>query len=251
MMGIWILICLVQTILFAIRGQFFIATLADAGRVFTNPDWAFILMLFPIPFFIYVGTHMVANNPVPGANDNLSGIAVAVETLKYFAQPAHRLRNVELWAVCFGSEEGGMMGSKTMAADTLKAIQTGILPAESIWVVNFDSIGANGPLLIATKEPMYRVKAHHPDVYNQLVKSAIHAGVPYKLKSLSAGTDSAPFSRLGIPACGIVCMGDGHSPANWHSPDDTPDNVDVRGLVNSLKLSLQFLQDVDQSLSGN
>jgi hypothetical protein len=247
-MGFWILISLIKTIIFAIDGKLVIATLADAAFVLTKPDWFFYIILIPLPFFVYVATHMVIDNPVPGANDNLSGVAVAAETLKYFAQPENRLNNIELWAVCFGSEEGGMMGSKALSKEVLTALKDGSFPAESIWVINFDSIAANGPIHIATRESLYRVKSHSPIVFNQLAKSAENAGLRYHLKSLSAGTDSAPFSRLGIPACGMVIFGEGHSPANWHSPEDTVENCDVRGIINSIHLSLQFLKDLDKML---
>jgi len=194
----------------------------------------------------------VSTLPVAGANDNLSGVAVAVETFKYFAQhPEERPANVDLWAVCFGSEEGGMMGSKNMARDVRTMLDAGTFPGESIWVVNFDTVGANGPLHIATKEPMYRVGAYDPVVYTALAAAAAKAGVDHVVKSLPAGgTDSAPFGRLGIPAAGVLCFGDGTSPPNWHTRNDIPDNVDPRGLVNCIKMAIQFIQDVDQSLSN-
>jgi acetylornithine deacetylase/succinyl-diaminopimelate desuccinylase-like protein len=248
LMGVWILITLVKTILFAIAGKVMVASLAEAALVLTRPDWAFIIILCCLPYAIWVGFNMVVNEPVPGANDNLSGVAVAFETLKYFAKPENRLENVELWAIAFGSEEGGMLGSKTMANDVKKALEDKTFPAESVWIVSFDSIGAKGPLQIATKEPLYRVKSHSPDVYNQLAASAKTAGVAHYLKSLTAGTDSAPFSRLGIPAVGIVAMGDGKHPANWHSPEDIPEKCDVEGIINSIKMSIQFVRDVDESL---
>ena len=203
-MAIWILIVLVKSILFGLNGKI-IGDAADAASVFTKPDWFFILYLLFLPYMIWVGFWMVSNRPVPGANDNLSGVAVAAMVLKYFAKtPNERPNNVEIWAVAFGSEEGGMMGSKAMSQDVKKMLDEGTFPAESVWVLNYDSVGANGPLFIATAEPMYRVWSHNPEVYNQLAASAKKAGVDIIVKSLMAGTDSAPFSRLGIPAVGEI-----------------------------------------------
>jgi hypothetical protein len=212
-------------------------------------DWFFIILVIFSPLIWWFGLRMIVNHPVPGANDNLSGIVVATEVLKYFtSHPDQRPKNVEIWFVCFGSEEGGMMGSKDLSKKVKNQLDNGTFPAEKVWVVNFDSIGANGPLYIATKEPMYRA-TYLPDVPEQLVNSAKIAGVDFISKSLTAGTDSAPFGRLGIPAAGIVCFGDGNNPPNWHSLSDTPENVDVRGIRNSIKLALQFIHDIDIKFS--
>jgi len=169
--------------------------------------------------------------------------------LERFAKPKERPRNVELWLVSFGSEEGGMKGSKYMSKLAREALAAGKLGAPSMWVVNFDSIAAKGPMLVATKEPLYRC-TYVPEVYTQMEASARKAGVDVIVKSLAAGTDSAPFGRAGIPATGIVCMGKGHSPANWHSLDDTPANIEPAGIEHCVKLGVQFIRDVDASLDG-
>jgi hypothetical protein len=43
-------------------------------------------------------------------------------------------------------------------------------------------------------------------------------------------------------------MGAGHSPANWHSLGDTPENIDEAGIEHCVELGIQFIHDVDQSL---
>jgi hypothetical protein len=241
MIGVWLL------------GTFILFILS----LFGNPyglfwTWFFIIVVICIPYASWIGWGLVRNLPVAGANDNLSGVVVAVETLKYFAQhPEDRPANVDLWAVCFGSEEGGMIGSKTMAKDVRKMLDAKDFPGESVWVVNFDTVGANGPLHIATKEPMYRVGAYDPVVYTALDAAATQAGVDHFLKSLSAGgTDSAPFGRQAIPAAGVLCFGDGTSPPNWHTRNDVPDNIDPRGLANCIKMAIQFVKDADNELSN-
>ncbi|MHA1731688.1 MAG: M28 family metallopeptidase [Promethearchaeota archaeon] len=216
---------------------------------FLRPDWLFLAGLAATPFVSWVGFRMVSGRAVAGANDNLSGVAVAAEVLKFFVDhPGERPAGVELWAVCFGSEEGGMMGSKTMAADVRRAIDDGTFPVpeERLWVVNFDTVGSDGPVHISTREPMYRVKAYMPRVYEALAAAAEKTNVEFKLKSLSVGgTDSAPFGRLGIPASSVLCL-DGSRPINWHTREDTPENVDPAGIVNCVKLSIQFLKDLGE-----
>ncbi|MHA1819025.1 MAG: M28 family peptidase [Promethearchaeota archaeon] len=227
-----------------------------------SKDIPFILSLIGVFYVVWIGFKMITNKASPGANDNLSGLSVVSIVSKYLiGHPEIYPKNLEIWCMSFGSEEGGMMGSKTMAKIVKKEIDsfnssaeqtTGensglYIPTSDIWVINFDSIAANGPLLIATAEPMYRVK-YVPVVYNALSKSAERSGVPYICRSLAAGTDSSPFGRKNIPATGIVNMGDGTKPPNWHSLKDTPQNLEKIGIKNSIKLLLQFILDLDKSL---
>jgi len=209
-------------------------------------EWYYVLILILTPIIIWIVWNIVSFRPVPGANDNLSGIAVATAVLKYFA--SNRLENVELWAVAFGSEEGGMAGSKALSKILKEQMNNGTFPADSLWVLNYDSIASDGPLTIATAEPMYRVKSHDPIVYNQLAKSAKKVGVDYILKKIDAGTDSAPFSRLGIPSVGIICGGADGIPQNWHTREDTPENCDVKGIIHSIQSAIQFILDINESL---
>lgn len=238
---VWFLISLFQLIVNSING----IPIINLNPTF-NFDWYFILVLILTPFVSWIAWNVVSTRPVQGANDNLSGVAVATGVLKYFSK--NRLDNVEIWAISFGSEEGGMAGSKALSQRLLPQIKQGAFPAESLWVVNFDSIAQDAPLVIAKSEPMYRVKSHDPEVYNLMVKAAAEAGVNVILKKIDAGTDSAPFTRLGIPSVGIIAAGEDGIPANWHSREDIPENCDVKGIKNSLKLAIQFVQDVDKSL---
>ncbi len=221
-------------------------------RAFVAPNWLDVIyfaIVAMVPYNSWIGFRMISSNAVPGANDNLSGIAVVLLLLKHFADPKRRPENVELRLVSFGSEEGGMKGSKHMAKLIRDALDADMLGAPSAWVVNFDSIGTSGLMVVATKEPMYRC-TYLPDVYTQMAASAETVGVKVVVKSLAAGTDSAPFGRLRIPATGIVGMGEGNSPANWHSMSDTPENVDAAGIENCVKMGIQFIEDVDRSLGG-
>ncbi|MHA1368602.1 MAG: M28 family metallopeptidase [Promethearchaeota archaeon] len=253
LMFIWIITTTIKFIRELVETGNLIILSLSSMESFTSPrlyDWLFYITIALSPFMGWLSFRMISSNPVPGANDNLSGIAVIMELLKFYSKnDAAKPRNVELWFVAFGSEEGGMKGSKFMAKKVRKAINNGSCPARRVWVINFDSIGADGPLHIASKEPLYRCK-YLPDVYTQLAKSAENAGVEYYVKSLAAGTDSAPFGRLKIPATGVLAFGTQDSPPNWHSLNDTPENVDVKGLYHSIKLAMQFIKDLDDSLEN-
>ncbi|NMC04153.1 MAG: Zn-dependent exopeptidase M28 [Candidatus Lokiarchaeota archaeon] len=223
-----------------------------AWRAFTTPTWLDVLyfvVVGTVPYASWIGFGMISSKPVPGANDNLSGIAVTLLLLERFAMQGERPKNIELRFVSFGSEEGGMKGSKHDSRLVREALDSGNLGAPSVWVVNFDSIATAGPMLVATKEPLYRC-TYLPEVYTQMEASAKKAGIEVVVKSLAAGTDSAPYGRLGIPATGIIGMGVGHAPANWHSLTDTPANIEALGIERCVRLGTQFIRDVDESLDA-
>lgn len=235
---VWIIFSLYQLVINIINGL----PLFAFNPVF---ELYYILILFLTPFVSWVAWNVVSTRPVQGANDNLSGVSVSLKVLNYFAE--NPLENVELWSVAFGAEEAGMAGSKHLSKELRKQIDNETFPADSLWVVNFDSVASDDPLIIASKEPMYRA-THNPEVYNQLAESAKKAEVNHKLKSIDAGTDSAPFSRLGIPSVGAIAAGSDGIPQNWHSREDRPENCDTIGLINAIKCAIQFFKDVDESL---
>lgn len=248
-MVIWILLTIARFISFLLVNRSWIDANGLNSHVL-NPHWSIIFILLSLPYVSWVGFKMISSRAVCGANDNLSGIAVITGILSYFHRhPEEKPENIEMWYVSFGSEEGGMKGSKALSKEIKEKIEKNELGADKIWVINFDSVGADGPLHIATKEPMYRVKAHSPEIIEQLSRSAKKANIEYVAKSCPAGTDSAPFSRLGIPAVGVLCFGRGHEPPNWHSMNDTPENVDVRGIDRSIRMMLQMIKDVDSKLN--
>jgi hypothetical protein len=43
-----------------------------------------------IPYDSWIGFRMISSNAVPGANDNLSGVAVTLLLLQHFADPMRR-----------------------------------------------------------------------------------------------------------------------------------------------------------------
>jgi hypothetical protein len=241
--AMWFLISLYQFIVNLLNGL----PLISLTPIFIF-EWYYIMILILTPFICWIAWNVVSTRPVQGANDNLSGVAVSLKVLDYFSE--NRPENIEIWAVAFGAEEAGMAGSKALSKELKDQIDNQTFPAESLWVVNFDSVASDDPLIISTAEPMYRA-THDPKVYNQLAESAEKAGVNYQLKKIDAGTDSAPFSRLGIPSVGAIAAGADGIPQNWHSREDTPENCDTIGLTETIKCAIQFIKDIDDSLTEN
>lgn len=66
-------------------------------------------------FYIGIGAHYDVYQSSPGANDNASAIAVALDAIKYFNNKP--LSNIGVKFFCFDEEEKGMLGSKAFTKE--------------------------------------------------------------------------------------------------------------------------------------
>jgi len=164
----------------------------------------FIPFIVWFPFFLYVAINFVGNTLVPGANDNLSGVAIALAIGKYLADAEHRPENVEVWIGSFGAEEVGQRGSKAFVEEYGKR---GILD-NSLTIV-LESVGGGEGMGILSAEKMY-FAWHSKEVYEPLFtafqkyKSETKGVVPCKVhESVFAGTDAIPFTYKGLSPVNI------------------------------------------------
>jgi len=157
---------------------------------------------------------------VPGANDNLSGVAGLVGLAELMRErPVPGLR---VLLVSCGAEETLQDGIRAFMArhrDELDPRRTAFL--------NLETVGSPRLLLLEAEGPV-RMEPYTAPWLRELV--AIHAerlGTPllrgYRAR---ASTDSVIPSREGYPTATLVSVTDWLSPANYHLPSDTPENLD-------------------------
>jgi hypothetical protein len=152
----------------------------------------------------------------PGADDNASGVAVLLELARVMAAEGPPERTVVFAA--FAGEEAGRRGSLRYLE------QPGAYPAEKIFgAVNLDTVGrlGNGKILVlggsSAREWVHIVMG-----------CGYVTGVPAELVQQELdSSDQASFHEWGAPA--VQLFTGPH--ADYHRPTDTPDKVDVPGLV--------------------
>ncbi|MHA1380346.1 MAG: M28 family metallopeptidase [Candidatus Helarchaeota archaeon] len=217
--------------------------------------WVDVVFFIPFigwfPLFLYLIFNFVGKTMVEGANDNLSGVAVALAIGKYLAQ--NRPENVEVWIGSFGAEEVGQRGSKAFVK---KYGKKGILD-NSLTIV-LESVGGGEGIGILTTEKMY-FTTHYKEAYEpvweafQKYKSEHKTKgiVPAKLHEATfAGTDAVRFSKKGYPACAVVGGGiETFFIKNWHSHADVPKNLNRKLMRDVLETCLYFVELIDQRLS--
>jgi hypothetical protein len=175
------------------------------------------------------------NRVVPGANDNLSGVAAALAVAEALAErPVEGLR---VMFVSCGAEEvlqGGIHGFVKR--------HLGSLPRDRAWVVNLETVGSprlgllegEGPIVMEDFEPRFK----------DLVAEEAAAGeIPLRrgLRSRNS-TDSVIPHRAGFPVATLISITKWKALANYHWPTDTPENVDYSTVANAVALTERVMR---------
>jgi hypothetical protein len=155
---------------------------------------------------------------VPGANDNLSGVAAVLGVARTLqSQPVAGIR---VLLVSTGSEESFMEGMQGFARRHFPSLD----PART-HVICIDTVGS--PHLIQLEgEGMLRMR-DYPEEFKALVSEcAQEAGVPLRrgLRFRNA-TDGLLALKAGYPTVMLGSVNRYKLPDNYHWPTDVPDNV--------------------------
>ncbi|MGZ8667148.1 MAG: M28 family peptidase [Solirubrobacterales bacterium] len=156
---------------------------------------------------------------VPGANDNLSAVAVLVAVAEALREkPVEGVR--VLLASC-GAEEvlqGGVYGFCTRHLEPLDRERT--------WVLNVDAVGSPGLVLLEGEGPIVMEDFFDVGWRDLLARIADRDGIPMRRGMRSrASTDTVIPSRMGIPSACLVSVNRYKALANYHQPTDTPERV--------------------------
>jgi len=239
------------------KGKFDKLAYSTAGLIFVGGIIAlieFLLDVFNLSFLLltliflailiiglimvaYVAFNLHSKNVILGANDNLSGVAVMLALAHHFS--SHKLQNIELWCISFSCEEC-MRGSKRFVKrhkEELKDSHT----------INFDMVG-RGNISIISKEPAY-LTTHSLELAKEFQESSKKANLELPIRVAGfGGTDAALFSKAKLKAISIIGLTSEDYPDTWHELSDTPENIIEDRLEKTLKVAIQYLNDLDSML---
>jgi Zn-dependent M28 family amino/carboxypeptidase len=154
-------------------------------------------------------------NPVPGANDGASGVAVLLELARSLPE-----QTVPVWLVFFDAEDNGRIEGWDWILGSREFVANNPDPPRAAIIV--DMIG-DADLNI------YKEQNSNPELTDEIWGVARKLGyeskfIPeYKHSMLD---DHTPFVQAGIPAVDII---DFDYPY-WHTVQDTPDKVSAESL---------------------
>jgi hypothetical protein len=156
---------------------------------------------------------------VPGANDNLSGVAALFGVARGLAE--RPVAGIRVLLVSTGSEESfeeGMLGFVRRHAAELEPERTSLLV--------LDTVGSPRLVLVEGEGMLVR-RAYDAALKDVVADAAREADVPIVREHwLSFGSDALVGLRKGLPAMLLASFDEFKLPSNYHSPTDTADNVD-------------------------
>jgi acetylornithine deacetylase/succinyl-diaminopimelate desuccinylase-like protein len=176
-----------------------------------------------------------ASRVVPGANDNLSSVAVLAALAHELAErPPQGVRAILLST---GSEESfmeGMQGFGRRHFDRLDRATTEFVCIECV---------GSPELCVVEGEGMLRMRDYTESSREALARAGADAGIDMTrgLRTVAA-TDALIALRAGYPTCTLGGIDETKFPANYHWPSDVPDNLDWESIERATEVCLRYMR---------
>jgi hypothetical protein len=180
------------------------------------------------------------NETVPGANDNLSGVAALVALAEMLRE--RRPAGLRVLLVSCGAEETLQDGVRAFMARHRHELAPG-----RTWFVNLDTVGSPHLLMLEGEGPVWMEDYAGPWLRDEFVACAERLEVALRRGYRArASTDSVIPSRAGHPIVTLVSMSDWGPPANYHLPSDLPENLDYGSVANATRLVYELARTLAQ-----
>lgn len=182
-----------------------------------------------------VGTGLIADimrSPtVPGANDNLSGVAVLVALAEMLRD--RPLDDLEVWLVSCGAEETMQDGIRAFVSRHGAELGDG-----KTHVVNCDTVGSPHLCMLEGEGPVW-MEDYCDRSFRDLVELCADDNAIALERGLRArsSTDSVIPSRAGWPTVSLISLTDWRGLANYHLMSDVPENLDYDTVADAARLT--------------
>ena len=165
---------------------------------------------------------------VPGANDNLTGVAV----LCALAERLRDLRGLRVVLLSAGAEETLQEGIRGYAERHF-----GELQRDSTYFLNIDSVGSPELTLLEGEGP-FKIREYTGDFKDLVARAADSAGIHLR-RGMRAhtSTDGVVPLRAGFPTATLVSINEFKTISNYHWPTDVPDNVNLATVESAFRLA--------------
>jgi Zn-dependent M28 family amino/carboxypeptidase len=178
---------------------------------------------------------------VPGANDNLTAVALLVALAERLrARPIHGLR---VLLVSCGAEEviqGGIHGFARRHFPALDRDRT--------WFLNLETLGSPQLILLEGEGPVV-MEDYHDRAFRDLICRVADRSGAHLRRGLRTrnSTDAVIPSRAGYPTATLCSMNRHKQLSNYHLMSDTPENV----LYRTVRQALVVTEAVARELAAN
>lgn len=175
------------------------------------------------------------NDPVPGANDGASGVAVLLELARLLDSVPPPI-GVDL--VLFDGEDGGDYGDSPGRWCQGSFHFAAHLPTRYKWAINIDMIG-DKDLVLPVEGHSFRLA---PDLVDRVWKKAaeLNESAFQRVRGTDVFDDHMPILSKGIPAIDII---DFDYPP-WHTTQDTADKCSAASLATVGRVLVAVIYDL-------
>ncbi len=203
-----------------------------------------IIALCLAPFvtlFIFFHTY----SPVPGAMDDMAGVAVTAGLGKYLDDARDDgnffPKNTEIVLIGMGCEEAGLRGAKRYARDHIEDSTS--IPTYALFL---DGIYDEKYLTVINQEVGTRA-THDPRLVKLAQDVASENKFSIKRGSIPIGaSDASAFSLAGIPSTCLLCQDSSKLVPNYHTRYDTIDHIRPESLAVMLQMVVGMIEHIDQ-----
>jgi hypothetical protein len=204
--------------------------------------WLLVGIAQTVPILWFIGLYFFVdfNTVVPGANDNLTGVAASLAVAKLLHEAGERYGNTEVVILSMGSEEAGLRGAKAYAERhnaRLKEVPTAFIALETFRDIEHMAIYSRD---------MSGVVRNHPGLCALVKEAGQRCGKELHFETIYAGaSDAAAFSQAGIPAAALAAM-DPAPPRYYHTRFDDVDNMDPACIELAIRIAVETVRLFDQ-----
>jgi hypothetical protein len=220
----------------------FALALLDVLRLFTA--WHFlpvyILLTAPVLFAFILNLQIVLRDEsVPGANDNLSGIAALPVLAKRLAkwQPAQ----VEIVLVSMAAEEASLGGADALCRDRLSSWDR----ANTV-IIGLDGLAHGDLRYLDEGEVISRPVANWlRELVCDLSTSNPRFAPVCAYCVPAGGSDTAPFMYRGYDGLTLACIDpELGTPRYYHQPTDTPERLDFEQIITHIDFAEKLIHNI-------
>jgi Peptidase family M28 len=177
-------------------------------------------------------------NASPGAIDDASGVGVVLHLAEALSSHPEVCRQLGLSILITSAEELSTMGSVAFVRQYGPQLRQQA-KAGRVYVLNFDGPGVNGKLYWVGKESAGEQTAG-PSLLSLARQACKELDLPLGRFTLPGALfDHIPFSDLGLEAGSLIAVG--RDSLKVHTPQDTPDRLDVRGFDQAGRVALHMI----------
>jgi hypothetical protein len=183
--------------------------------------------LQPEQGIVYIGGHYDSVSAGPGANDDASGVAATLEAARVLSTKGHRTK-ATLKFIAFGAEETGLDGSYNYVDVYYDEVTT-----MGIGMVNLDMIGVGDTLQIGNMD------VGPQELTDYATEKAEAWDLAPEYLEAMCNSDHCYFEAVGVPVAFLT-----QRPDPWfHTPEDTPDKIQVDTLETNGELATATMYD--------